>query len=289
MKQFHMLSTKISMKKWLASFGVMGFCLGLGVNHVALAIRYTQIYPNPIHSNVNPAPVQQPIQVRPFDPVYRNNPAIAATPVYQAQIRQALPLQTVRISQYATQPLQSPQAVLDILKSKNEVPADVAATIAVEKSNSLNAYTDGQKIVVTSSLLEKLTTNDERAFVISHELSHVLLSHIAKTQVRRVGLSLFDAFVVRRYVAQGSVLDWATQFGLGLVDKKSSRGYELQADDLGVRLMSQAGYDPEAAIRVFDILKANTPANQTPGFLLDHPITDDRIRALVQKYQLKPQ
>jgi len=64
---------------------------------------------------------------------------------------------------------------------------------------------------------------------------------------------------------------------------------EYQADDLGVRLMTQAGYDPEAAIKVFDILKANTPANKTPGFLLDHPITDERIRALAQKYKLKLQ
>lgn len=211
----------------------------------------------------------------------------ASEPVYQGQIHQSV--HPVRIGRSVSQLLQSPQAILDNIKARNEVPATVAPTISVEKSDVLNSYTDGKQIVITSNLLDKLRTNDQRAFVISHELSHVLLSHVQKTEVRRAGLSLLDAFVIRRYVGQGSPMDLATQFGLNLVDKNSSRGYEYQADDLGVHLMTQAGYDPEAAIQVFDILKANTPSNQTPGFLMDHPITDDRIRALVQKYKLKPE
>src|SRR5262249_17238410 len=147
-----------------------------------------------------------------------------------------------------------------------------------------NAATDGQNLVITSALLERLTTDDERAFVISHELSHILLQHIGKTELRRVGLTLLDTYLVRRYTTQGSLAQLASELGIGLVDKRSSRGYEYQADDLGVKLMAQAGYNPQAAIRVFDILKAATPGNQTPEFLQDHPITDSRIRALVQKY-----
>jgi predicted Zn-dependent protease len=182
----------------------------------------------------------------------------------------------------------SPEAVLARVRSANNVPAEIAPKVTVQQSNVLNAATDGQSILITSALLERLTTDDERAFVLSHELSHMLLQHIAKTQTRRVGLSLLDALLVRRYAPQGSLLQMASELGIGLVDKRSSRTFEYQADDLGVKLMSNAGYNPRAALQVFDILKAGTPGSSTPEFLQDHPITDSRIRALVEKYKLSP-
>lgn len=185
--------------------------------------------------------------------------------------------------------LQHAQAILDRLRTANNIPADISPKIKIQDSTVLNAATDGENLLITSALLSKLTTDDERAFVISHELSHILLQHIAKTQVRRIGLSLLDNFLVRRYTQQGSLLQLASELGIGLVDKRSSRTFELQADDLGVKLMSQAGYNPQAAIQVFDILKAAAPANHTPEFLQDHPISDSRIRALVQKYKLQPE
>lgn len=181
--------------------------------------------------------------------------------------------------------LNSPEAILARLKQANNVPAEISPTLQIQHSSVLNAATDGKNLIITDTLLSKLNTNDERAFVISHELSHILLSHIAKTQIRRTGLSILDNLFLRR-VGQNSILGLASELGVNLVDLKYSRNYELQADDLGVKLMTQAGYNPQAAIQVFDILKANTPPNQTPAFLLDHPITDARIRALVQKYKL---
>ena len=202
--------------------------------------------------------------------------AIAATPVYQGSTRYTAPAHA----------LHSPEAILDRLKTANNVPVDVAPGIKVQTSDTLNAATDGQNLVITSALLERLSTDDQRAFVISHELSHILLQHIGKTQMRRIGLTLLDAYVVRRYTSQGSLAQLASELGIGLVDKRSSRGYEYQADDLGVKLMSQAGYNPQAAIQVFGILQAATPGNRTPEFIQDHPITESRIRALAQKYKL---
>lgn len=204
---------------------------------------------------------------------------LAAEPVYQGSTTYTAP----------SAALQSPQEILNRLKTENHVPAEISPMLKVENSDTLNAATDGQNLIITSGLLQRLNTNDQRAFVISHELGHILLQHIGKTQVRRIGLSLLDAFVVRRYTAQGSLAQLASELGIGLVDKRSSRGYEYQADDLGVKLMSKAGYNPQAAIQVFDILKAATPSNRTPEFLQDHPITDSRIRALVQKYKLSTQ
>ncbi|MEM0950511.1 MAG: M48 family metallopeptidase [Cyanobacteria bacterium P01_H01_bin.74] len=179
-----------------------------------------------------------------------------------------------------------PEVILSSLMRANNIPSDEVKGIAVQNSNTLNAATDGQSIVITSGLLNNLRTADERAFVISHELSHILLNHIGKTQRRQVGLSLLNRYVLSRFTNQSQILDLASQLGIGLVDKRSSRTLEYQADDLGVRLMRTAAYNPKAALRVFEILKAASPNNGTPEFLQSHPISDSRVRALVQKYQL---
>lgn len=184
--------------------------------------------------------------------------------------------------------LSGPQAILNRLKTANQVPADINPTLKVERSDTLNAATDGQNLMITDTLLNKLTTDDERAFVLSHELAHILLSHIGKTQIRRTGLSLLDLFV-RNKAGSSSILTMASELGINLIDLKSSRGYEYQADDLGVKLMVNAGYNPQAALKVFDILEANAPRNGTPGFLLSHPISRERVKALVQKYKLSLQ
>jgi Zn-dependent protease with chaperone function len=185
-----------------------------------------------------------------------------------------------------TEMLQSPQAILEALKAANKIPADIAPTVKVVRSDTLNAATDGQNIVITSGLLGRLTTNDQRAFVISHELSHIVLQHIAKTQFRRLGLSLLDQLLLRRYVSEGSLADMAAQLGINLYDKRNARVYEYQADDLGIQMMARSGYQTQSAIQVFQILQAATPGSRTPEFLQDHPITESRIRALAQKYNL---
>lgn len=185
----------------------------------------------------------------------------------------------------ASQTASGPQVILDKLKAANQVPSEINPTLKIERSDTLNAATDGQNMMITDTLLNKLTTDDERAFVLSHELAHILLSHVGKTQVRRTGLSLLDLFV-RNKTGTNSVLSMASSLGINLVDLKSSRHFEYQADDLGVKLMVNAGYNPQAALRVFDVLEANSPGSETPGFLRSHPISRDRIRALVQKYKL---
>lgn len=203
-------------------------------------------------------------------------PYVVAQATYQGQVVQT------------SSALKSPQTILDELKAANQVPSNIAPTITVSESDTLNAATNGQKILITSALLNRLKTNDQRAFVISHELAHVVLQHIGKTQVRRVGLSLLDNFL-RRKTGEGSAIDLAARLGINMYDKRSSRVYEYQADDLGIQLMAKTGYRPQAAIEVFQILQAATPGSRVPEFLQDHPITDSRIRALVQKYNLSLQ
>jgi predicted Zn-dependent protease len=245
----------------MTKFAVTAFLLAtLGLNMAvpSLAAHSIRVYTIPGRA------VSQPVEgsTRPQAPVY-----LAQATVSDAQVRQV-------------------QTILDHLKAANSIPAEISPVLKIQNSNQLNAATDGETILITSGLLAKLQTDDQRAFVISHELAHILLQHIGKTQVRRIGLSLLDAFLVRRYTQEGSLAQLASRLGIGLVDRRSSRGYEYQADDLGVKLMTEAGYNPQSAIEVFGILQAATPGNRTPEFLQSHPISESRIRALVQKYKL---
>jgi predicted Zn-dependent protease len=138
---------------------------------------------------------------------------------------------------------------------------------------------------LTTGIWQGLTNDDMRAFVIGHELAHVVLKHVAQTQVRRVGFALVDRYVLQRYIPAGSVLNRLDSVGLQLLDKRFSRDVEYKADDLGLQLMKQAGFNPNAALSVFRFLGAHS-GGSTPEFLSSHPISESRIRNLVQRYKL---
>jgi len=69
---------------------------------------------------------------------------------------------------------------------------------------------------------------------------------------------------------------------------KNGRGDELESDDLGVRFMMRAGYQPEEMIGVMQILKAAAGPNRVPEFQSSHPDPDNRIekiRESIEKYR----
>jgi predicted Zn-dependent protease len=206
----------------------------------------------------------------------------------QSYVQQA-PLQSnIYYAAPSTQALMSPEAIVRSLLTANKLDPAMVKSIQIVNDKTMNAATNGQDIMVTQGLWNKLTTNDQRAFVIGHEMSHIVLHHIGQTQARRVGLSLLDRFVLGRYVQAGSLLDVATNLGLGLVDKRSSRTLEYKADDLGMQLVVNAGYRPQSAVEVFNVLEAAGKSGG-PEFLLDHPITRSRMQALVNKYKIAAQ
>jgi predicted Zn-dependent protease len=179
---------------------------------------------------------------------------------------------------------EKPADIVNRLISLNQLSPQLVQSVGMERNATLNAYTNGQSIVITDGLWTALTTPDERAFVLSHELSHIVLRHIEKTQVRRVGFSLLDN-VLNRFSGQNRLIGVASSIGMSLVDKKFSRNVEYQADELGIQLMQRAGYNPKAALSVFSTL-SRADRSGSPEFLRSHPISQSRVQALVRKYQL---
>jgi predicted Zn-dependent protease len=137
-----------------------------------------------------------------------------------------------------------------------------------------NAYClrDGS-IVVTTGLLQALDlTDDELAFVIGHEIAHCIHGHeriqVGKNLLIGIGTALSALFFGTRGAR------WAYVLGQ-LASLRLSRDEEKQADRTGVRLASNAGFDPQAALSL--LRKADRLQTQLIPWLSDHPATADRL------------
>ena len=180
---------------------------------------------------------------------------------------------------------QTAQQIVDKLLRDNNIPEEKVKSVKMDTQNVLNAYTDGQNIVMTKKLWNALKTNDERAFVLSHELGHIMANHVTKSVFRSAGFS-----ILTRVVASATGNAWVangTSLGLQLANMKFSRLQETQADERGIIAMKTAGYNPNAALVVFKVLKEGSGNGKGVEFLQTHPLPESRIRELVNKYGLK--
>jgi predicted Zn-dependent protease len=144
---------------------------------------------------------------------------------------------------------------------------------------TINAFAlPGGQVFITYALFSHLQTEGQLAGVLGHEVGHVVARHgaqrIAKSDLTQ-GLS--GAVAVASGDARASqVAAMVAQ----LVTLKYGRDDELQADRLGVRFMSQAGYDPRAMIGVMQILAQLTAGKRPPEFFSTHPNPENRIQKI---------
>jgi len=137
----------------------------------------------------------------------------------------------------------------------------------------VNAFAmPGGYIYVTRGLLAHMQSEAQLAGVLGHEIGHVTARHSAKqiTQQQIAGLGMGLASAVsptfRRYSS-------TAEQALGLLMLKYSRGDESQADELGVRYSSVAGYDPREIPGTYRTLQriAERAGQSLPGYLSTHP------------------
>ena len=149
--------------------------------------------------------------------------------------------------------------------------------------NTINAFAlPGGQIFITYALFSKLQNQDQLAGVLGHEIGHVLGRHSNERitnanfwKVIAMGGSAIDMGGVAQQMGQGQLL-------------KNGRGDELESDELGVKFMIDAGYNPEEMIGVMKILKAAAGPNRVPEFQSTHPDPENRIekiREAIRKYK----
>ena len=172
-------------------------------------------------------------------------------------------------------------------------------TVTLLDTTIVNAFAiPGCYTYITRGLLSIMNDEAELASVLGHEIGHVAARHSQKRQQRStiagIGSVLAGVFLggqagqLANVFAQANVLQF-------------SRSQEYQADDLGIRYMTTAGYDPYASADMLESLgeqstlesrlRGQAEAAQIPTWQRSHPLTTDRVRratATAQKTGLQP-
>jgi predicted Zn-dependent protease len=150
------------------------------------------------------------------------------------------------------------------------------------KTDDMNAYAmPGGKIMVYSGLVEKLHLTDaELAAVLGHEISHALREHTRERVSRAYAQQLALAGVAVFTGAGEGALDLANQVASVTFQLPHSREQEAEADVMGLELMARAGYNPHAAVSVWQKMMSAQQGGGTPEFLSTHPSSSNRIAEL---------
>jgi predicted Zn-dependent protease len=165
----------------------------------------------------------------------------------------------------------------------------ITAEVAVQKSWEVTVFDDkqvnafalpGGKIGVYTGLLKVAVTQDQLAAVIGHEVSHVLAGHSSE-RVSQGMLSQLGTTVV-------SATTGIDPEALGVASNvfflmPFSRTHETEADLLGLDLMAQAGFNPEAAVVLWQNMAKAAGGNKPPEMLSTHPSDQSRIRELYNR------
>lgn len=148
-------------------------------------------------------------------------------------------------------------------------------------TDELNAYAmPGGKIMVYSGLVEKLQLSDaELAAVIGHEISHALREHTRERVSRVYAQQIAIAGLAAVTGVGQETMGLANQVASVTFQLPHSREQESEADIMGLELMARAGYDPRAAVRVWQKMLA-VEKGGTPQFLSTHPSPPNRISQL---------
>jgi beta-barrel assembly-enhancing protease len=149
-------------------------------------------------------------------------------------------------------------------------------------SETVNAFAlPGGQVFITFGLLRLLDNEDEVAGVLGHEIGHVVGRH-SNEQMAKAQLSqgLVNAVVMAGGTDYGMAAGQIAQFVSQLKNTAYGREDELESDQLGVRFMIRAGYDPNALIRVMEVLKKAAGGRAPPEFLSTHPDPANRVERI---------
>jgi predicted Zn-dependent protease len=149
----------------------------------------------------------------------------------------------------------------------------------VQKTDEMNAYCmPGGRIMVYSGLIDKLNLSDaELATVMAHEVAHALREHTRERVSRAYGQQLVLSGVAAVTGVSEGTANIANMIGQVTFQLPFGRDQESEADTIGLELMARAGYDPRAAITLWNKMSAAESSGQ-PKFLSTHPAPKDRIK-----------
>jgi len=143
----------------------------------------------------------------------------------------------------------------------------------------INAFSiPGGHVYINRGLIGAANKADELAAVIAHEESHIVARHVIKQAEQQQTIGAIGSVLLGQN--PGVVQQLVAQVLAGGAMARFSRSDEKEADDLGLKYMTAAGYNPQGMLDMFQTLQSQEKSQ--PGkvsqFFLDHPLTSDRIK-----------
>ena len=163
---------------------------------------------------------------------------------------------------------------------------------------SINAFaTRGGVVAVNAGLILNVDSEDELAAVIAHELAHVSQKHIERMQARSAsgslmtGLGILATMIAAAYdptIAQAALM--STIAFQGQQQLAYSRQMETEADRIGLRLLTAAGYDPSAMGSFLAKLErfSSSENEEIIAWLRTHPLTRERVSNVLELARRMP-
>lgn len=153
----------------------------------------------------------------------------------------------------------------------------------IDDPKTVNAWAmAGGKMALYTGLVEKLNpTDDELAQVLGHEIGHALAKHSAEKMSVAMASSIGVAAVGMMAKEKQLALTGASLAAALAVQMPNSRAAESEADEIGIELAAKAGYDPRAAITLWQKM-AKVGGKTPPEFLSTHPSPQNREEKLAE-------
>lgn len=160
---------------------------------------------------------------------------------------------------------------------------DIVYHFGVLDSPDFNAFAlPGGYVYIYSGLLNRLS-EEETAAVLAHEVGHVAARHSVKKMQSVLGYNLLMGIALVGFGAKNEALAQDIAGVSDVVFDLASRGFsredEFLADELAVRYLHRAGYEPQAVARALEVLlKESGPGGRVFEILSTHPRMTERIR-----------
>jgi predicted Zn-dependent protease len=154
---------------------------------------------------------------------------------------------------------------------------------------TINAFAlPGGQIFITRGLYSRLENESELAGVLSHEVGHVINRHSAEQMAKgQLGQMLAGAVAVGADDGEGGGQRAAMIAAMvnQMVQLKYGRGDESESDAYGMKIMADAGYDPNGMLQLMYVLKEAGGGGRQPEMLSSHPLPETRIEEIKTRIQ----